>query len=633
MAMRHRSNIWKFVSTIALGITVTVLVAAWLAAARGGPISGRATECAEALAPSIKFAPAGAATGSYPIRRPVETTGLPESFSRLLPNTGGTDFTNAIHAAAVGDLDYDGLLEIFALRADGYIYGIDCQGDDYPGFPIDLVALAGYINENNTTGHVVALGNLDGDGDQEIVAGVRLQDISESRMFVLDKNGKVYGSWPSQGVRIKPILSSTPAIWDLDKDGRCEIVFGAGNIPAASYLYVLKADGVTLNSSFPLVFPGSFNTSSSPAMGDLDEDGYEEIIFLGGDFKVHAINHQDASELPGWPVAVSGFRSSVAVGDVNGDGHLEVAVVEDNATPGRVTVLDADGSALPGWPQTFPGCGCAAGSPSLADLDDDGSMEILFGSGDSVNVFRANGTHFPGWPQAAGGNPAISSNVTVADVDGNGVKEVLYVENGPLLYVWSRDGNLLPSFPRDLSRPPLVTNCWSTPVIADMQNDGDVDLVLTSFHNGALGHPEDHIAEVAVIDLAYDYRPEWRDWVTFHHDHRHTGAVPLSSSTPVAEPPASSVPALKLAQNHPNPFNPRTTLTYFLPEAGQISLGIFDVQGRLVARLIDRQEIAGWHAAVWNGRNRQGRTMPSGTYFARLVMGPDVRACKMILAR
>ncbi|UCF04569.1 MAG: T9SS type A sorting domain-containing protein [bacterium] len=632
-----RSNIWKFGSTIALGITIIALAVSWSTAVHSDPASGRANERDETLAPSVKFAPAAVATGSSAIRRPAETAGWPEGFSRLLSNTSGTDFTNAMYSTAVGDLDRDGFLEIFALRSDGYIYGFDCYGGDLPGFPLDLVALAGFTNEHNTTGHIVALGDLDGNGVQEIVAGVRLLDIPESRMFVLDMYGNVYDWWPKQGVPAVKILKSTPTIWDLDQDGLCEIIFGSGDVPAASYLYVLKHDGVTLNGNFPLVFPGSFNTSSSVAVGDLDEDNYEEIIFLGGDFQVHAINHQDASEVPGWPVAVSGFRNSVAVGDVNGDGNLEVVVVEDNSSPGQVTVLNADGSVLPGWPQTFPGTGDHAGSPSLVDLDDDGGMEILFGGRDWVNIFRADGTLFPGWPQAVdtlASSSIISSNVTVADVNGDGIKEVLYVEHGPLLYVWSRDGYMLEPFPMDFSQPPLVTNCWSTPVIADMQSDGDVDLVLTFFHMGALGHPEDHIAEVTVVDLAYDYQPEWRDWVTFHRDHRHTGAVPLDSSTPVTEPPpASLVPVLILAQNHPNPFNPHTTLTYFLPEAGHVSLSIFDVRGRLIARLIDRQETAGRHMAVWNGQNRYGRAMPAGTYFARLVMGPQVCTCKMILTR
>jgi len=219
MAMRYRSNIRKLGSTIALGITIMALVAAWFVAVHSGPASGRATDCAEASAPSVKFAPAVAATGSYAIQRPMEAASGDEGFSRLLPNIGGTDFTNAIHSTAVGDLENDGDLEIFALRADGYIYGIDCHGEDYPSYPINLVALAGFSNEDNTTGHIVALGDLDGDGYQEIVAGVRLQDISESRMFVLDRNGKVYESWPPQGVPVVPILASTPAIWDLDHDG------------------------------------------------------------------------------------------------------------------------------------------------------------------------------------------------------------------------------------------------------------------------------------------------------------------------------------------------------------------------------------------------------------------------------
>ena len=98
-------------------------------------------------------------------------------------------------------------------------------------------------------------------------------------------------------------------------------------------------------------------------------------------------------------------------------------------------------------------------------------------------------------------------------------------------------------------------------------------------------------------------------------------------------PLVQPVPGLSLAPAHPNPFNPQTTLSYFLPEAGLVSLGIYNLQGQLVLRLIDRTEGAGAHAISWQGNDRHGKSVPSGTYLARLEANGKVCAQKMLLAR
>jgi hypothetical protein len=74
-----------------------------------------------------------------------------------------------------------------------------------------------------------------------------------------------------------------------------------------------------------------------------------------------------------------------------------------------------------------------------------------------------------------------------------------------------------------------------------------------------------------------------------------------------------------LHPNHPNPFNPSTTLSFSLERAGRVQLGIYDVRGRLVRSLVDGPMARGEHALVWHGRNDAGQTVSSGTYFARMV--------------
>jgi agmatine deiminase len=78
----------------------------------------------------------------------------------------------------------------------------------------------------------------------------------------------------------------------------------------------------------------------------------------------------------------------------------------------------------------------------------------------------------------------------------------------------------------------------------------------------------------------------------------------------------------------PNPFNPRTVVTYTLDKPGHVSLEVFDVKGRRVITLCDGRREAGLHLEEFSGRN-----LPSGVYFCRLSAGGDTRTIKMILAR
>jgi hypothetical protein len=83
----------------------------------------------------------------------------------------------------------------------------------------------------------------------------------------------------------------------------------------------------------------------------------------------------------------------------------------------------------------------------------------------------------------------------------------------------------------------------------------------------------------------------------------------------------------------PNPFNPRVELVFDLAQPGPVRLQIHDARGRLVAVLVEGVRAAGPHAAVWEGRDRQGRALPSGVYFARLNVGGARSVRKLVLAR
>ncbi|HET6349647.1 MAG TPA: FlgD immunoglobulin-like domain containing protein [Candidatus Krumholzibacteria bacterium] len=91
--------------------------------------------------------------------------------------------------------------------------------------------------------------------------------------------------------------------------------------------------------------------------------------------------------------------------------------------------------------------------------------------------------------------------------------------------------------------------------------------------------------------------------------------------------------ALALHQNHPNPFNPETTIEYDLPSTGQVRLVILDASGRVVRTLVNVAQTAGSRSVVWNGRDDAGNAVSSGVYFYVLDAGKERLTRKLVLLK
>jgi hypothetical protein len=90
---------------------------------------------------------------------------------------------------------------------------------------------------------------------------------------------------------------------------------------------------------------------------------------------------------------------------------------------------------------------------------------------------------------------------------------------------------------------------------------------------------------------------------------------------------------LALEQNVPNPFNPSTTISFVIPVAAPTVLAVFDVSGALVRVLIDDVMPVGRGTIQWDGTNKLGESVGSGTYFCRLTVGKQVATRKMLLLK
>jgi hypothetical protein len=107
-----------------------------------------------------------------------------------------------------------------------------------------------------------------------------------------------------------------------------------------------------------------------------------------------------------------------------------------------------------------------------------------------------------------------------------------------------------------------------------------------------------------------------------------TPAAMNSTVVGIPQSPSPSPPAYILSPPYPNPFNPSTTLRFSIVTPGPVSLRIYDIAGRLVDSVLDRDLTAGWHETQW----RAGKEA-SGIYFARLTSGGRSLNQKLLLLK
>ena len=89
----------------------------------------------------------------------------------------------------------------------------------------------------------------------------------------------------------------------------------------------------------------------------------------------------------------------------------------------------------------------------------------------------------------------------------------------------------------------------------------------------------------------------------------------------------------KLNKNYPNPFNPKTCISYSLKSPGNVQLAIYNIKGQKVRTLVSEKQERGQHRVVWNGTDERNQKVASGCYFYRLETGSYHSTHKMVLMK
>lgn len=108
----------------------------------------------------------------------------------------------------------------------------------------------------------------------------------------------------------------------------------------------------------------------------------------------------------------------------------------------------------------------------------------------------------------------------------------------------------------------------------------------------------------------------------------------FKEDTPVSVESFCGLPrTFSLLANHPNPFNPSTTLSFTLPQSGRSELSIYSITGQRVRTLFSGPLTAGAHSVIWDGRDDSGKPVSSGVYISRLTSGKQTATGRMVLLR
>jgi hypothetical protein len=259
---------------------------------------------------------------------------------------------------------------------------------------------------------------------------------------------------------------------------------------------------------WPIHFAGEQKPFEGGVFVQADSDPELEVLFMTpkASKRVHLMNH-DGTYLPGWPLVLPAGASGASgpsFADVDGDGAPDVVACSHNPPSGTAAwtfAFRTDGSLLPGFPaRSF---GDLGGSPTVADLDDDGRSEIIVGERDwplgRVYVFGSDGQPRPGWPVELDQAPLATASA--ADVDGDGMLEVIY-ESFTSLYVLRIDGTPLPGFP--FTPPNGFKFSFSSATVADVDHDGEKEIAFGTHDPDGAGN-----GTVFLLDSRGTILPGW----------------------------------------------------------------------------------------------------------------------------
>jgi len=451
----------------------------------------------------------------------IVTDGYGRSFSRLIELRNPTAPTITSFDASLG---VDKMLmmwnpSIATDVAGYYVYRSAAQGGPFTRATPDLIAHTVYTDGGlaPSTRYYFGITAVDQSGNESPMSAVAAASTNPPQLT----------GWPNALVDQS---ANSPAIGDVDGDGRMEVVVGN------NLLYAFNDDGSEVRDGDGQgITWGVFSTSGQDFVGPaalarLDDNPGLEIVAATYTSKQVFVFDKNGTVLPGWPRTTSDvIRAGVAVGDIDGNGDLEIVAVDQDAylyawnvdgsefidgdanplTQGvfrrlpdttqwqyqmaaladidndgkdeviiptqdkKLYVMNELGADQAGWPRTLPNF--AGGGVAIGDIDNNGDLEIVVTTRNTGETYALNHDNTQMWIRWLPTNLFFNPSPALADLTGDGKLETIIASSNGRVYAVQYNGSDAPGWPVVYA---TTSYAESSPVVGDVNGDGLVDVLL-----------------------------------------------------------------------------------------------------------------------------------------------------------
>jgi len=526
-----------------------------------------------------------------------QIAGFPMGFTA---DTNTKNFRNV----TLADINQDGTSEI-VFAADNKLMAYSNQ------------TLLWEITMTGTGIYPPSIADVDNDGDVEIVQ-VTGGNGKNGRVYLIDHEGNVLTGFP-KNYNDNWILT-TAVLSDLDGDQQLEIIFLERNSPGGN-IHILTNKGENWSENWPVRLPGT--PAVTPSIGDIDNDGKKEIVVAST--TILYAYHLDGQLVTGWPVDNPNTRfsfQSPILADLDGDKDLEIIGASHGITP-EYYIFEHTGMPYKAWPFFVPEGEWTFSTPSVVNIDD--NLQIFMSrprrgeTNDMLYAWNEAGDLQSGFPIE--NEDGLEGLISIADINDDGEQELIFGSNRldeagyGFIHAFHTDGS------GAVAGFPLRPKGWTLlngVALGDVDNDGQLDATALSYTTNFGASPDSIF--VNVYNLGSPYKSENILWSTYKGSNARTGNIEQNALTAIHSPTIEGV-TIKV---FPNPIKAYGKIQLNLNQSMNLSANIYTANGQLIHPIFSNILLKGRH-------NFDLPNLPPGMYFLKIKNGLNQVVTKPII--
>ena len=532
---------------------------------------------------------------------PEQITGYPLGFSAD-PNQSNKNFRNV----TLADINQDGIEEVlFAASNQLMVYSQQ--------------ELLWKVTLTGTGIYPPSVADVNNDGDLEIVQATGGNG-RKGRLYLIDHEGNILPGFPVNNN--DNWILTTAALSDLDGDKQLEIIFIERNPPGGN-IHIINNKGERWSENWPVRLPGT--PAVTPSIADIDNDGSKEIVVTST--TVLYVFNLDGQLETGWPVDNSDTRfsfQSPILADLDGDKDLEIIGATHGIVP-EYYVLEHDGTPYKTWPFFVPRQEGTFNTPSVVKIDNE--FQILMSrpkkedtKNDMLYGWNEAGDLQSGFPIESG--DGLEGIISVADIDDDGDQELIFGSNRideagyGFIHAFHTDGSgEVEGFPFRLKGWTFLNGV----ALGDVNGDGNLDATALTYTTNFGAKPDSIF--INVYDLGSPYKPENILWSTYKGSNSRDGDLSQKALTSIQSPTIEGL-AVKIL---PNPIIDDGNVLITVDEPMGLTANLFTVNGQFIQTIFDQFIPKGRHEF-------ELPSVPNGLYFLKIKDGQNRQLTKPIVS-